>query len=144
MAKLAMYGPFNEGDLHDDFRPDPVRSHAWQAQAPGERRFRDLERVESCAELEQQLPVEARADFAREDELILLEIADEQRAEADARTPRVGEPADHELLRSLAFHLEPLQRAALLVDRVASLGDDPLPSFAARALPRLRLVECLN
>ena len=76
-----------------------------------------------------------------EDEVVALEVADEQRAEADARALRIGEAADHELLRRLALHLQPVRRAAVLVRRVAPLRDDALPALAARALPRLRIVE---
>ena len=106
-----------------------------------ERRLRDLERVEPRAQVEQQLRVEAGADLAGEDEVVAVEVADEQRAEADAAALRIGEAADDELLRRLALHLQPVRRAAVLVRRVAPLGDDAFPAFAARALPRLRIVE---
>ena len=63
-------------------------------------------------------------------------VADEQGAETDARTLRIGEPAHDELLRRLALHLQPVLRAAVLVRRAAALGDHAFPSFAAGALPR--------
>ena len=65
MAKLAVHRPLDEGDLHDDLGPHPVRAHARQADGFGERRLRDLERVQPRAEVEQQLRVEAGADLAR-------------------------------------------------------------------------------
>ena len=102
-----------------------------------ERRRGDLERVEPRAQVEQQLRVEARADLAGEHEVVALEVADEQRAQADARALRIGEAADDELLARLALHLQPVRRAAVLVGRVAPLGDDALPALGARALPRL-------
>ena len=141
MAQLAVHRPLDERDLHDDLGPHPVRAQARQPDGLGERRLRDLERVQPRAQIEQQLRVEAGADLAGEDEVVPLEVADEQRAQADARALRIGEPADHELLRRLALHLQPVRRAAVLVRRVAPLRDDALPALAARALPRLRIVE---
>ena len=64
-------------------------------------------------------------------------VADEQRAEADARALRIGEAADDELLRRLALHLQPVLRAAMLVRRAAPLGDHAFPALAPGALPRL-------
>ena len=88
MAQLAVHRPLDEGDLHDDLGPHPVRAQARQADAPCVNGgFGDLERVEPRAQVEQQLGVEARADLAGEDEVVAFEVADEQRAEADARCP---------------------------------------------------------
>ena len=98
----------------------------------------DFDGVEALSQIQQQLRVEAGADLAGEDEVAAFVVADEQRAEPDARALRIGEPADDELLRRLAFHLQPVFRAAMLVGRAAALGDDAFPSFAARALPRVR------
>src|SRR5262245_12219960 len=131
MAQLAVAGPLDEGDLDDDFGSRPVRAVARQADRTRERRARERERVELRSELRQQLRVEAGADLSREHEVVALEVADEQRAQADPAAPRVGEAADHELLRRLALHLEPMRRATVLVERVAPLRDDALPAFAA-------------
>ena len=103
-----------------------------------------LEHVELPPKVEQQLRVEAGADLAGEDEVLAVEVAHEQRAEADARSLRVGKPADDKLLRRLALHLEPVARAAVLVPGVAALGDDALPALAAGALPRLRAAQPLD
>ena len=65
--------------------------------------FFDLQRVEPRAQLEQQLGVEAGADLSREDQVVAVVVADEQRAEADARPLRIGEAADHQLLRGSHF-----------------------------------------
>ena len=65
--------------------------------------------VQPVAQLEQQLGVEPGADLAREHEIVALEVADEQCAQADAAALRIGEPADDELLRRLAFHLQPVR-----------------------------------
>ena len=104
----------------------------------------DLERVQAGAELEQQLGVETGADLAREHEVVALEVADQQRAEPDALSLRIGEAAHDQLLRGLALHLQPVRRAPLLVGRIAPLGDHPLPALAARALPGLGVVEALD
>ena len=67
--------------------------------ASRERRRRDLGRVEPRAQIEQQLRVEAGSDLSGEDEVAAVEIADEQRAEADAAALRIREAADDEILR---------------------------------------------
>ncbi len=106
--------------------------------------FGNLERVEARAQVEQQPGVEARAHLAREHEVAAVEVADEQRAESDAPALRIGEAADHQLLRRLALHLQPVRRAPMLVGRVAPLGDDALPAFPARALPGPLVVQGLD
>ena len=141
MAQLAVHGPLDECDLHDDLGPHPVRAQARQSRGLRERRLRDLESVEPGTQVEQQLGVEAGADLAGKDEVVAVEVADKQRAETDAAALRIGEAADNKLLRGLALHLEPVRRPPVLVRRVAALGDDAFPALAARALPRLRLVE---
>src|SRR5215216_6464871 len=117
MPQLAVDRPFNEGDLYDDLGTDPMRAYARQPDAPSERRLRDLEHIQPCAQLQQQLVVETGADFSGEDEVVGLEVADEQRAEANAAALRIGESADNELLLRLALHLQPVARAAVLVRR---------------------------
>ena len=47
----------------------------------------DLDRVETLAQIEQQPRVEAGADLAGEDEVVAFVVADQQRAETDARRP---------------------------------------------------------
>src|SRR6185369_1780579 len=78
MAQLVVAGPLEESDLHNDLRSHPVRAYAWQTFPLRERRARNLERVQAIAQLEQQLRVEACSDFAREHEVIVLEVADQQ------------------------------------------------------------------
>src|SRR5262249_55565398 len=149
MAQLAVHRPLDERHLHDDLRPHPVGADAGQARAAGERRRRNLERVEPRAQIAQQFRVEAGADPSGEHEILTIarrlalrtprvsrrgEIADEQRAEADARTLRIGEAANDELLAGFDLHLEPVRRAAMLVARPASLRDDAFPAFGAGPL----------
>ncbi len=105
---------------------------------------RNLDRVEPPAQVEQQLRIEAGADLSREHQVRPVVVADQQRAEADARALRIGESADDELLRRLAFHLQPVLRAAVFVGRAAPFGDHAFPSLAPRALPRLRVVQELD
>src|SRR5437762_10003178 len=112
MAKLAMHRPVDEGDLYDDLGTHPVRPNARQPDGFGERRYRELERVEPGAEFHQELCVEARADLPGKNEVFILEIADQQRAQADPSALRIGEAADYKLLRRLALHLQPVRGAA--------------------------------
>ena len=81
----------------------------------GERGFGDLDGIEARAQFQQQFRVEPGADLAGEYEIVLLEISDKQGAQADPPALRIGESADHQLLRRLAFHLQPVGRAAMLV-----------------------------
>src|SRR5687768_4631373 len=115
MTKLAVHGPFDEGDVHGDLRTDPVGALAREADGLRERRLRDLEPVETLAQIQQQPGVETGADLAGEHELLLLEVANEEGAEPDAPSLRVGESADDEVLRGLALHLQPVRRPAVLV-----------------------------
>src|SRR5438128_6168687 len=99
MPELAVHGPLDEGDLHDNLGTHPMRAQARQSFASGERRLLDLETIEPRAQVEQQLRVEPGADLAGEDEIVLIEVADEERAQTGARALRIGEAADYELLR---------------------------------------------
>src|SRR2546426_2870809 len=120
---------------------DPVPPHARQANRSGERRLRHFQRVEPSPQVEQQLGVEARAHLPGVDEVVLLEVADEQRPQTDAPALWVREAADHQLLRRLAFHLQPVRRAAVLIDGIPPLGHDPFPALLGCALPRLLTVQ---
>src|SRR5688572_16677027 len=117
MPQLAVYGPFRERDLHDDFGLDPMGSDLRQPYGLGERRGRLLDPIEPLTQVEEQGVVEAGSDLAGEDEVVRFEIPDEQRAEADARALRIGEPADDQFLRRLALHFEPVLRTAMFVGR---------------------------
>src|SRR4051812_36549336 len=107
MAQLAVRRPFDERDLHDDLGTDPVGPNARQPDRFGERRFRDLQPVESRAELEQQPRVESGSNLPGKDEVIVLEVSDEQCAKADPSALWVRKSADYEVLRLLALHLQP-------------------------------------
>src|SRR5262245_37165638 len=115
MAQLAMCRPLDERNLHDDFGSHPVCANARESFALREWGVRDFEVVQPSTKFQQQFRVEARADFTGEDEIIPIEVAYEQRAETDAAALRIRESADDEFLSSLALHLQPMRRAAVLV-----------------------------
>src|SRR5262245_56255237 len=98
MAQLAVRGPFDERDLHDQLGPHPVRAFARQPDPSGERRRRDLEPIELDPKVQQLAGIEARADLAGKDQVVSLEHANQQRAEADAGASRIREAADDEFL----------------------------------------------
>src|SRR6476661_7254961 len=103
-GELALRRPLDEGNLDDDLGTHPVRPNARQSDGLCKRGGWDLERIEPCAKIEQQPGVKARTDLSGEDEVFLFEVADEQRAQTDARALRIGKPSYHELLRGLALH----------------------------------------
>src|SRR6476660_1216727 len=105
MAKLAVYRPFDEPNLDDDLGAHPVSADARQPDGFCERRLRDLERIQSPTELHKQLRVEPSANLSGKDEIAAIEVPDQQRAKADPGTLWIGEPTDHEFLRSFALHL---------------------------------------
>src|SRR6185369_2896381 len=88
-----------------------------------------------------QFRVEAGSNLARENEVAVFVMTDEERAETDSLPLRIRETADEKILRQLALHLQPLFRAAMFVDRAASLCDDAFPTFSLRAFPRRRIVD---
>src|SRR5262249_10340375 len=135
MAQLSVHGPFDEGHPDANVRADPVSPETRQPFRNRERRPRDLERVETAAQLEQHLRVEAGADLSGEAKVVPSEPAAEQPAQPDTAALRIGEAADDELGGRLALHLQPTLRAPVLVRRVTALGDDALPAFRAGALP---------
>src|SRR5262249_20704724 len=144
MAQFAVYGPLDERDLHDDFGYYPMGSNARQPCGPCERRFRDLQPVESRTQIQQQLRIEAGADFAGEDEIVPIEVSDEQCTQTHAGSLRIRVSANNEFLRRFALHLEPVRRATVLVQRSAPLGNHSFPSLAARTLPRLVVRDFRN
>jgi hypothetical protein len=80
VAKLAVPCPLHECDLDHDFGPHPVHVQPRRSQRFREGRRRHLECVQPPAQFEQELGVEAGADFAREYELSCIEVAYEQGA----------------------------------------------------------------
>src|SRR2546428_223587 len=117
MAQLTVHSPFDEGYLHNNFGQDPMCANTWQPFRFREGRLRDFEFVQPRAQVQQELRVETGADFAGKDEIIPIEVPHEQRAETDAAALRIRESADDKLLRSLALHLQPVRRAAMLAAR---------------------------
>src|SRR5687768_15826325 len=110
MPELPVCRPLDEADLDDDLGAHPV-CHPWKSDELRERPLGDLESVEPGAKIEQQSGVESRADLSSEDEVAVLVVADQKRAEPDTFPLRIGKSADDEVLRQLAFHLEPVLRS---------------------------------
>src|SRR3984957_17447766 len=137
MPQLSVNGPFDERTLYDNLRPNPMRADTRQADCFGEGAFGDFDLVEPRTQPDQLLRVEACANLAREDELLTFEVAEQQRAESTAFALRISEAADYQLLRRLAFHLEPIRRPAVFIGRIATLGDHAFPPFATSPVPWL-------
>ncbi len=138
MPQLAVAGPFDEGDLHHDLRTDPMRAQTGQAGGARERRLRSAPSHRGVGASRAGASYRSRCRSSRQRRNRAFVVADEQRAQADARALRIGEAAHHELLRRFAFHLQPVLRPAMLVRRAAALGDDTFPALMPRALPRRR------
>src|SRR5579871_4532077 len=115
VAELGVVGPFAETDLAYQPGLDPVHSPSgWQG-SPAERRVAALEAGQAVVEAEQELGVESGADLARVHEVAFtVVIAEQERAESDPGTLRVGVAADHEFLRVLALELQPVPAASAL------------------------------
>src|SRR6185369_2255928 len=141
VTKFAMCGPFDKTDFDDDLRFDPVRAQSRETDGFGERRFRNLEVVQLCAQIKQQLRIKTGANPARKNELAVFIMTDEQRAESNTLALRISKTADDKVVRQLALHFQPLFRAAMLVDRAAPFCDHAFPTFTLRAFPRRGLVN---
>src|SRR5689334_24796872 len=94
VPQLAVDGPLDERDPHDDFGTDPVRPETGHAGGRGERRLWQCDRVKAPPQVEQEPGVETGADFSGKDEVAAFVITDQQRTETDPRTLRIGKPAD--------------------------------------------------
>src|SRR6266850_6494722 len=105
MSQLTVHGPFNKPNLHHNLGTHPVRAQARQSDGFGERRLWNLDHIQLCAQIQQQLRVETSSNLPCEDEVVALEVANKQCAETDALALRIREPPDDEFLRHLAFHL---------------------------------------
>ena len=69
-----MPGPFDEAGVDDDLRAHPVRAQARQSLGLGERRLRNLERVQPLTQLQQQRGVEASADLPGKAEVVAVAL----------------------------------------------------------------------
>src|SRR5574339_682141 len=99
MTQLAVRGPLDKSDVDKDLRLHPVRTQTRQARGFRERRLWDLEFIEPGAETQKKLRIEACSYLAREDEVIVLLMTDEQRTETHSLPLRIGETADDKVLR---------------------------------------------
>ena len=132
MAELARVGPLAEADLGDELRPDPVHTPLPHRRALLERRAVLLQRAQPVPQAAQGLGIEPRADLPGVDQLaVRVVVAEQQRAESDPGTLRVGEAADHEFLAAFALELQPVLVAPAHVRRAGQLGDQPFPAVVA-------------
>src|SRR6185369_345866 len=141
MAKLAVHGPFDKPDLHLDFRPHPVCAHTRQTNSTRERWFLDLQLVELRTQIQQQLRIESGSNLSGKNEIVIFEVTNKKRAQTDSLPLRIRKPTDEKILRQLAFHLEPLLRTTMFVDRTAPLRNDAFPTFLPRELPRRWIID---
>src|SRR6267142_3593791 len=129
MAQLTVHRPFNKANLHHNLRTHPVRTQARKTDGFGERRLLNLHLIQLRPQIQQQLRVETSSNLPCENEVVALEVANKQCAKTNAFALRIREPPDDELLRHLTFHLQPMRRPAMLIQRIASLRDDAFPPF---------------
>jgi hypothetical protein len=123
VAHRAGIRPFGKADLGDQLGLDPM------VLAPRDRARREgadvgVEGFQFRRDVAQALRIEAAADVARVAQHAFLVVgAQQQRADAGARTLGVGVAGDHEFLALAAFQLDPFGRAARDIARVAALAD---------------------
>ena len=136
MAQAAVAGPLAEADLGDQLRRRPVHAAGLRpARRVGERRLALLERVQPLAQSRQGAVVEAAADAAGVAQRALLVVhAHEEGAEPRARSGRLCEAADDELLAVRALALEPGPGAPARVLVAGALGHHALELLQARLL----------
>src|SRR5687767_14755153 len=104
MTQHVIVGELGELHFRNQLRPDPVYAFSlgagWWID---ECRAADLERLQPPGHLLQQLLIESCADAARVAQLIAIVHAEQERPESRARTARVREAANHELLATDAL-----------------------------------------
>src|SRR5918992_1792325 len=133
LPDYAFVGALGEGDFADQHRPQPL--HAFFARRILERGIRALVRSEFFRELAEHLVIEAGAHLARIDQLSrALVDAEQQRAEAVARTARRGVAGDDEVLAQPALKLDPALGAAGDIHRLGLLADQALEPELARVI----------
>ena len=92
--------------------------------------FGNFEFVQLRTQIQQQFGVESSSDLSRKNKVVIFVITDKKRPEPDPLALRIGKTTNQKILRQLAFHLQPLLRAAMLVDRTASLRNHAFPAFS--------------
>ena len=132
MAQEAVGRPAGEADFADEPRLDPVGlAEVGSLHARKRLRF-PLERFQAGVEIAQGAIVKAGADLAgvaqRLDRVV---HAEQQSAEADARSGRIGEAGDDEFLALGALDLEPRACAPRAVRIVAAFCNDSFQSRRA-------------
>jgi hypothetical protein len=122
--------PGAEGDLGDELRLDPDDTTLAAGFAGEGRGFR-RDDVELLLQRSCRVAGEAGADAAGRLQLAILVIAQHQRAELIARSPRRDVAGDDEFLALRAFRLDPVAATAAAIGCVGALGDHTLQPHAA-------------
>src|SRR3954468_2538860 len=135
MPQLTIGRPLSEFDFSDELGFYPGNAAAFVT--PGrilKWRLVDRPLLEFGEQLAEGLRREAGADLARVDQIALFVVADEERAEPNARPFGLRVAADDELLLLDTFDFEPIWRAVLVIGAVSAFGDDAFHCTAARVL----------
>ena len=130
VTQLAVDGPLDERDLDDDLAAAPSARAAAAALRLVNGGCRISSAIERRAQSQQQLRVEAGADLAREDEVVAVEVADQQRAETDAAPCGSVKPPTTSSWVASHFIFSQCGERRCSYRRVAPLGDDAFPAFA--------------
>jgi hypothetical protein len=108
MPDTAAAGPVAKSNLADQLGLDPM-GIAWKLGIGGEGAGVGMEVAQLGPQLAQSLLAEAGAHVACIPQAAFLVMhAQQQRAQAGARTPRIGEAADDELLALATLELDPV------------------------------------
>ena len=113
---------------------------------PAKRTFFRFARLQELHHAGELFFVEARSRVTDVDQISVLVVhAEQQRAEARPRLPRLGPPADDELLLVDDFQLTPVRRPlARLVLRIGALGDEAFPAVVERLFVERAAVAALH
>ena len=108
VAQSAVARPLGEADLGDELRLDPCHVAFLDRLWCGERRVGSRAVSQPRAQVVEGVGVEPGPDLAGVLEPAVAVVAEQQRAELDARASRLGVAADHELLAVFALELQPV------------------------------------
>ena len=132
---MRVAGPLRERDLGDETRLDPVCVASEPTRRTRrERTVRRLDLFEPRAQIPRDADAETGPDLAGEDESIPVVVPNEERADALARSLRIGEAADDEFLPLDALRLHPAAAFPGLIRLVAPLRHDALEPETAGVL----------
>src|SRR5207253_2421152 len=141
----AVGGPFGEFDLRDQLGSHPMCALV-RFRPPAKRTFFRFARLQELHHAGELFFVEARSRVTDVDQISVLVVhAEQQRPEVRPRLPRLGPPADDELLLVDDFQLTPVRRPlARLVLRIGALGDEAFPAVVERLFVERAAVAALH